>query len=94
MVHYLRKNNKSLIETEAFAKNDFSSAMYLDNYSEYLLSLSVPEQKQLAATIGHIYELRREWWENGGMKSMTLDAFLKHHYTEAAKTLGLEYVVD
>lgn len=94
MVHYLRKNNVSLIETEAFSKEDFSSAVYIRGYSEYLLSLTSESQRQLTITLfNSIYQLRELWWTKEKNK-MELNQFLKKHYTDVANALNLEYVVD
>lgn len=103
MTLFLRtQENKSLIEIEVFEKDDhidLSAAIYLQNYSEWLLSNNLDVQKQIIEDFDDLMEIRGWLWEQQEIENEPVNfekirKAVQKWMEEIRDRYGLYYVED
>jgi hypothetical protein len=94
MTHYLRANGlyTSLIEVET-TKTDLSAAIYVENYSRWLLALPEEYREDAIADFDRLYGIRGIYHE-GPTKDYTPSELAERLCKEIASIWNLSYVTD
>lgn len=95
MIHYLRtSDNRTIISCDVSSK-DLRSAVELETYSRYLLSLPY-DKHEFITQISQLDELRGMWWEmeEDSGKWKNIDEFVAYFYKQVSFELDLLYITD
>lgn len=93
MVHYLRNNNKTLVDIDS-TKDDFSCTVLIKEYSEYLLSLDKEKMSDFIKDMDNVQEMRGFYFEFNQDEEIPIDVFIKSNLKELSEKWNLKYITD